>query len=213
MNPFKWFTEKQPERGYLLGGLATLQHGLETTFSLNSRLNAAIRACVPQGHGKAPRWGSEFYVVFAIAIATVAYYLATPTAGFQWLAFLTVVWPVYRIAEVIVFLVGWVFVHESKLHSIQRSLLIFFLNMIELSLLFGTLEVSIGSGLPQVDKLNHFFDGLVSIVTIASPTAATSIQGAIEIIRLFASLLIVLVVVGSLAGGVLRRTVEPGERK
>ena len=213
MRLLNWLTNKQPDRGYLLGGLAVLLRWLETTCSLNSRLNAAIRSRVPQSHGKAPRWASELYVVLAIAIAMIAYSLSIPINEFQWLVILTVVWPVYRIAEVLVFLVGWVFVHEKKLHSIQRSLLKFILNMIELTLLFGTLEISIGGGIAQMTKLNHFFDGIVSIATIASPTSGASIQGVLEVVRMFASLMIVVVVVGSLAGGILRRTVEPGEGK
>jgi hypothetical protein len=213
MNFIEWLTEKQPKQGYLLGGLKVTQQWLEIKCSLNSRINELIRAQIPQNHGKAPRWVSEFYLIFTIVIAAIAYYLAVPVSGFQLIGILTVVFPLYLIAEVIVFLVGWVFVHETKLHSIERSLLAFILNMFELSLLFGTLEISIGNGLPQNGKLRHFFDGLVNIATVASPTVLTPIQGTLEIFRLFASLLLVLVIVGSLVGGVLRLTVKPGEGK
>jgi len=44
-------------------------------------------------------------------------------------------------------------------------------------------------------------------------TIDVSVAGALELLRVFSSLLLVLVIVGSLAGGIARRTVEPGHGK
>lgn len=213
MGFFNWLTKNQPDSGYLLGGLSVAQRWLETKWSLSYLFNKEIKARIKQEHGKAPKWASELYVVSAIAIAVSAYYLATPIAGLQWLGLLIVVWPSYRISDMLVFFVGWIFVHEDKIASFRRSLLTFFLNMIELSLLFGTLEISIGNGLPQAGKLNHFFLYLVSIATITSPTVVTSNQGIIEIVRFIVSLLLVLIMVSTLVGGLLRPPIDPGSGK
>lgn len=213
MNILKWLTDNQPDRGYLLGTVVTVQSWLEKTFSLNDMLNTWIRAQIPQQHGKTQEWASEFYLLFALTLALIAFCFATPLTEWTWLVVLAVIWPVYRICEIFVFLVGWVFVHEGPLHSIQRSLLSFFLNLFELSFLFGALEISVGAGLPQTGKSTYYFQGLVDIISIASPTIQISVQGVLEATRFFISLLLVLIVVGSLAGSMVRREVESKTEK
>lgn len=212
MGLLEWLTQKQPKRGYLLGALAAAQRLLETKLSLNSRFNSAIRERIPQEHGKAPQWASELYLLCTLVFAVLSFAVAQPVDRLQLVLLLTVAWPIYRIAEVLTFLIGWVFVHEAGLHSVQRSLFAFILNIFELSLLFGALRIGI-AGLSET-RLDLFLTGVVDISTIASPEiTGYSVGDLLEIVRLFASLLLVLVVVGSLTGDVVRRTVEPGAGK
>lgn len=189
------------KNGVLLPSLSFVQKKLEKT-SLNYWINEINSE---SKESKASAWISEVYLLSTMFVGIFALYIVNPVNSFGWMWLLTVFLPIYLIAEFCVLLLGWIFVHETRLHSIRRSLLCFLLNIPQLSLYFGILEISIGSGLPTEGKTNLFYAGVLDIVSMTSPSNGLNIQGAIETGRFFISLLLILVIVGSIVGGILRK--------
>lgn len=206
---FDFINRQQPKKGYTLGLLDSATKWWDTHLSLGRKFSAwAIQYYPSSEQGKTREWVSEFYATSALLVAAVGLVAAQPVT-LSWAAVLTlftVAWPIYRSLELLSLLIGWIFIHTAKLHTVQRSLFGFLLNIAELSCLFTALEISIG-GKPICSKVEAFVDGMVDLVTLSHHSPISfSVGGILEAIRIFFGVLIVLVVVGSLAGGVVRRT-------
>ena len=206
MNLASWLTQHQPHDGYLLGTLRFLERRWDR-ISLGSVLNRWVKRSFKAEEGKAPRWVSELYGVLCLVVAGTLFFLVPPQARCFWLVLAA--WAVYRVVDLLAFVVGWIFVHTDPLHSIQRSLLSFFLNIVELNLLFGFLDL-VANGISDASRLQYLVTHLTAFATVSviEVVGISSVVGVIELVRVFASLLLVLVIVGSLAGGVVRRTTD-----
>lgn len=216
---FDLIDRKQPDRGYWVGTLRCLTALWHERLSLGSAVKRrALPRYVSEEPGKAKAWVAELYATSAFLLAVVAFLAASPLHHLSFatiaLGLLTVVWPIYRALEILFLLLSWVFVDTSRLHSVQRSLLGFLLNIAEVSCLFGAVELSVGSKVTS-GRGQMFVDGMVDLVTLSHHDPISfSVDGTLEAMRILFGVLLVLVVVGSLAGGVARRTLvddaQPG---
>ncbi len=206
----QWLTKKLPDDGPLLGWLRCVVKRIEL-LSLNRLFNFLAERLFPREGGHSPEWVSDFYViaVLLIAVWSVAAAAASPPL-FSCLWLLTVAWPIYRLAELLLFVVAWTFVHEADLRSIRRSLLAFLINILEVAMLIATLEVVVGpTAGPRDDRWLAAYNSGVSIIGLAAPThPPTTAFGAIELARFAIGVILVLCVVGGLAGSAVRRALK-----
>lgn len=132
-----------PKDGILLAGLRLLVTKLEP-WTLNALLNAFVRRdaaiYIPgEREPKTPRWVSDFGVILCLLFATAGLSFPAPFKQLPtsvWLValvLLCLVWPLLRLVERVIFVVGWIFVHDAPLHSIQRSLLSFVRDLFEVA--------------------------------------------------------------------------------
>jgi hypothetical protein len=173
----------------------------------------------PDKPPKTPRWVSEFWVLFCLLLAIASVSFATPLLpiSFSWsligLSCICVVWPIVRLIDLTQFVVDWVFVSKASLHSIRRSLLSFLFNLFEVALLLASLRVSLSVTSAQATNWVLAYEQLVSMITIAVPAQTVSFsQSLLEQFRFWFGLLVMLCIVGSLAGGVVRRSLDSTER-
>lgn len=211
VSPFDFIHEKQPDGGYWIGFLRCITALWHKHLSLGSFVKrAALPKYMSREQGKAEAWVAELYASSAFVFALIALLIARPlltcSVSTLVLGVFTVCWPVYRALEVLFLLLSWVFVDTSRLHSAQRSLVGFCINIAELSCLFGAVRIGLGIEASS-DRGQIFVDGIIDLVTLSrSESIPLSLDGTLEAIRLFLGVFLVLVVVGSLVGGIARRT-------
>lgn len=208
-----WLTAHQPKAGYLLGALSAVTSGWER-ISIAPILNRRVRRQHhPEHPDKAPRWVSELVVVACIGIGALYFALVQPVESSPLLCVLAI-WPLYRVLDLLLFVIAWIFVHTAPLFSAQRSLLGFVLNIVELNLVFGVLNVLVTKEIPP-SRLDYLMHRITEFATLngSSAVGLSSLGGALELLWVFASLLLMLVVIGSLAGGVIRHTVNEASRE
>ena len=205
-----------PQDGILLWGLRFLVTTLEP-FTLNALLKKYIRrhavVNIPNEKPKTPRWVSEFWTILCLILAILGLHLAEPLQQMPFgvtqigMALLCLVWPFLRLAELVLFVIGWIFVYDDMLHSIQRSLLSFLINLFEVSLLLTTLSISLSPSL-LLDRWSEVYQTFFLMLTLSPPDPAT--HGSVyslQVFRFWFGLVVVLCIIGSLAGGIIRRTV------
>jgi hypothetical protein len=184
--------------GCWLGILEAIINFWELHFSIGSLLNRKIPN-IPMV--------SELYVSINIFICIIFLLIIKPIEyAIEYIYLLPIVfWTVYRLLEILLFLIGWIFVHDSKLNSVRRSIIGFGMNVIELSFLFLIIRIFIGE--ESNNKLQKLFTSLINLVTLNINTNnPLSIPGLLDITQLFIGLMILIIVVASLAGGILRNT-------
>jgi hypothetical protein len=161
------------------------------------------------GSPKTPAWVSEVYLLIALSLAIVGLMWANnPLPRNLWI--ISLVWPVYRLYETAAFTIGWVFVQKDYLHSVQRSLIGFLLNTVEVSFLLTTLAVITSKPLAAgMDRWDALAQTLAGLLTLSQPEVLADARWtALEFLRFGIGMFLVLCAFSSLAGGVLRRTVE-----
>ena len=206
-----------PKDGIFLALLRRIVRMIEP-WTPNALLKASIRRRVPlhipgEKEPKTPRWVSEAWVVLCLALAVIALLVAVPIALIASnpirvaIIIFSVFWPAIRLFELTLFVVGWIFVHDAPLHSIQRSLLSFLLNLFEVALLLAALGISVAH-LSSAAPWALAYVNMVSLLSLAPPNDALSGLGYhLEVFRFWFGLVVVLCIVSSLAGGIVRRTV------
>lgn len=201
--------------GLFLGVLRFFVEKIYPYTSVNTGFKWACRRYFPRqladGSTKSPAWASETYIIVALGVAIWGFAEARVCITCsQQLVLLLLIWPIYRLYELAGFILGWVFVDRSYIHSVPRSLLGFLLNILEVAILSTTLGVvlSASSGAPNGQDL---LVAVVAMVSIAPPTASESIQFRMELLRFCFGLVMMLCVLGSLAGSIVRRSLE-GEK-
>jgi hypothetical protein len=181
---------------------------------LKASVRRRVRLHIPgEKEPKTPRWVSEAWVLLCLVLAAIALSIAAPIAQISSnsarvaVILLSVLWPAIRLFELTMFVVGWIFVHDAPLHSIQRSLLSFLLNLFEVALLLAALGISVAH-LSSAAPWTLAYGNMVSLLSLAPPSDAVSGLGyRLEVFRFWFGLVVVLCIVSSLAGGIVRRTV------
>jgi hypothetical protein len=163
---------------------------------------------------KSRKWVSEFWVLFCLILAISALASTRPLAGSSFtvsniaLWVLCVLWPLLRLLDISHFVLDWVFVAEAPLHSTSRSLLSFLINLLEVAALLVAVDTALSHVAPA-DRTAAMYQALVAMITIAQPSAGQPFAHMwVEQFRFWFGLLLMLCVVGSLAGGVLRRSLS-----
>lgn len=114
-------------------------------------------------------------------------------------------YPVYRLFEILVFILNWIFVHEVPVHSYRRSIAGFFLNVVELSLYVSVISLLGGCVPTPIGKYALIHEHLVGIFTLNLPKMKT--YPGCQVLssgEFFLSLLLILVVISSLVGAIAR---------
>ncbi len=143
---------------------------------------------------------SETYIIlttiigFIILLISSPIYLVFPNI----LLIIPFIWITYRLVEIFLFLVGWIFVHEGKVVSYRRSILGFALNILEISILITSIRVLINE--PISDKLKATIVTIVDIVMLNGNTI--SVLGLVQFVF---GVLLVFLIIASLASGLLRK--------
>ena len=163
------------------------------------------------GIRKAPKWISESYGL-AVLLFTGILFALVPVSAWS------LGWGPWRILlllsalsglELTVFILGWALIHKAKLHNIRRSLLGFLVNFHSLSFITGSFDVAFAPAGAPVSRSDIYLDGITAIATISqvSYTFDTAAAEACNFARVFIGLLLVMVIVGSLAGSVVRKVI------
>jgi len=197
--------------GIFLALLRITINFLEPRTSINRWLDWAYSRFFirkpPDVDAKAPAWISDVYFIITFTSAILGINLATNTVTCLSLLFIfIVIWPLYRLYEFALFVIGWIFVHSGPLRSIRRSLFGFFLNLFEIAILTTTLEIVIEKS-NVVDRWSLVFDAFTKMISITPPSVTSeSFVYLIELTRFGFGVLLMLCVIGALAGNVVRRS-------
>ena len=186
--------------------------------SLNYWIRKWIRkkwpVILPDNTRKVPAWISETYVLVSIAFSffSLSSAVSLPVVSW-WISVVCVIWPIYRLVEMGGFVVGWVLVHKSPLHSIRRSLIGFLLNIMEICVLLTTLNIVTS----KVSNVNKWVEVIKISVDFATFTPVQFYENglwtATEFVRFIYGFFIMLCIIASLAGSIVRRTVQDVRRE
>lgn len=162
---------------------------------------------------KPPRWVSELLQFFFIVLAIIVLSTIDSIGTTRWLIVVVVVLFSYRLAEIIVFTLNWIFVHEVKVHLYRRSIAGFLLNLFEIALYVAIIGTLRGCLLEPAGGCELVYTHLVGIFTLSPAVLDTSCYAcqALSTVELFASLLLLLVVLAGLVGEILRGEVGDGK--
>jgi len=154
---------------------------------------------------KSPKWVSELYQILSLGLGLAAFLSNRYLSSVEWLRLLVIFAFSYRIFETSVFILNWIFVEEEKaIHDYRRSLSGFLLNIVEAALYLSIITILIsGSNLKEPD-IEIFYKHIIGILTLFPPYPQHLILSSCEII---VSVLLILVVIGILASGLLRKKV------
>lgn len=118
----------------------------------------------------------------------------------------------YRFVDICVFVLEWIFVADSPLHSIRRSIAGFFVNIVELSIIFTIMGKLICC--QQGDGLQMLYRHFQGIATFNPPLDCTRIPClAVSTAELVASLLLILVALASVVGAITRDEVVSAKKR
>lgn len=217
-------------KGILLPLVGTIVRGIRR-FSLNRKIKDKAKEYQQVYHEehksiKASPLASERYLLTALVLALVTLtFVRLPSQAMTWPFWLwhgfwcIVTWlsAPYRLVELGGFVLGWLFVDRDKLHSVRRSLLGFLLNSLEISAWLVTLgivvNVAIHNGEQSTPIAAHpwetYFQTLADLLTFSPPNLRSGWWwGLVEFWRFGLGVFLVLCAVSSLAGNIVRRTVD-----
>lgn len=158
---------------------------------------------------KAPRWVSELYQSVFVLMGIVSLALTSlemNNAG-KW-SIVTIL--LYRLLEMLVFTLNWVFVHDVRVHQYRRSIAGFMLNVFELALYASVVGSLANCFASSSGKYSLVYVHLKGVVAFSPPdTEPCAFCAALSGLELLMSVLLVLVVIGALVGTVLRAEIDP----
>jgi len=159
--------------------------------------------CTAKSKEDTPAWVTEIYQLSWVAVGLSVLFSADSTLKLGTTESTVLAWVFgYRILEITQFALHWVLVNEKPIHSYQRSLLGFLLNLCEIGIFFTVLGHVLALGEQSPDPFMALVDHIRSISSLTpveckSKSLACSIYSMSEM--LITSFLIV-VVIGVLAG-------------
>ena len=204
-----WTNGKLSE-GFYFPAFLTLLRGLEK-LSLNFWVKTGIRklGVTDKTGEKAPRWVSELYQSVFVVVGVLFLALLYPgmnNAG-KWSIVAILL---YRLLEILVFTLNWVFVHDVRVHQYRRSIAGFMLNVFELALYASVIGSVAGCFASSAGKYSLVYGHIKGVVAFSPPDVEPCpFCEALSGLELLVSVLLVLVVIGALVGTVLREEIDP----
>lgn len=193
---FKWLNNKLSE-GFYFPFMKEIIEQLQRV-SLNFWAGRYIRKKIAQNK-KPPSWVSELYQCLFLVFGFLAF-IFSGWIHFKCTSYLIIVFFSYRIFEICIFILAWIFVRKKELlHDYRRSIAGFLLNIVEVTTYFSIITWS--GGLKDSDKLNIFYKHMVGILTLSPPDTECII---LSLSELFVSVFLILVVLGALVGALAR---------
>lgn len=200
-----WLSKKL-KNGFWVPVFITLIRHLYERGSIGYRFKQWLKT-----DGKSPRGASELYQVCWLVTAVLwlsLIKLPVSLLSETWARNLGVLIAAYRILEIVLFALHWVFVTEDeRLHGVRRSLAGFLLNIVEISLytsialLLMQCETAVESQWAMVYSNIKATFGLSLPQTANNPICHVSAHS-----QLVAASILLPLVVASLVGGLLRNT-------
>src|SRR4030042_3276399 len=145
-------------------------------------------------------WIAEVYQMVMLAIFAVALW-QMPNATSQSVWLYVFVLGLYRAWEIFVIGLKWLFVDEDPLHSHRRSLVCFFLNLLEISAIY----TMVGYPIDKAVNGQQFLQVLKNVGK-AFRLEMPPLDGSYAILFSVESAIIIIFVLASVMGGIQRRT-------
>ena len=95
-----------------------------------------------KANDRAPAWVSEGYQLASLILAFVLIAAAPHSNSFFKL--LMVIVALIRLADILIFILAWVFVHQRDIRSHRRSLAGFMVNFLEVVVFYGLIYICLG---------------------------------------------------------------------
>jgi hypothetical protein len=203
----KWLNDKLSKGFYfpcMIKAISLLEKA-----SLNYWAKKHVREKIAQRE-KTPPWVSESFQCLFLVFGFFAF-IFSEWIYIEYLSYPIIVIFSYRIFEIFVFILVWIFATEKEvpLHSYRRSIASFLLNIVEVAIYFSIIAIWSG-GLKNSTKLNIFYKHMVGILTLSLPDTECTI---LSLGELFVSAFIILVVLGALVGALVRKEVGDEKKK
>lgn len=202
----KWFNDKLSE-GFYFPSMVKALKVLEK-ISVNYWVKKHVKEKIARS-GKPPRWVSELYQSSFLVLGLLSF-IFSEWVKFKLSTFIIIVFFSYRIVDISIFCLVWIFSTKKKepLHNHRRSIAGFLLNIVEVAIYFSIITIWSGNlkDAAKLDKFDTFYKHMVGILTL-SPLDTGRIKY-IDLAELLISVLIILVVVGSLIGKLVREEVD-----
>lgn len=203
-----WVNGKLSE-GFYFPAFVALLRGLEQA-SLNFWIKTGIKGLgvTDKSGKKAPRWVSELYQTVFILIGVIL--LALTSLQMNGVArWVIVAVLLYRLLEIMVFMLNWIFAHNVQIHQYRRSIVGSMLNVLELALYFSVIGILLGCFVSFTSKLSLVFAHLKGVVAFSPPDVEPcTFCNVLSGLEFLMSVLLVLVVIGALVGTVLREEID-----
>jgi len=135
MSITKWLNNHLPKSIYL--GFLEACLGRLYNWSPAHRINERVKRTL--GTKLSPRWVSELYQLASVASAVALLFLAPNNP--EWALFPIAAYCIWRLIEIFVFALHWVFVARDPVESFRRSLFAFLVNVLEVALFTSILMV------------------------------------------------------------------------
>jgi hypothetical protein len=119
------------------------------------------------GTKSSPRWVSELYQLVSVASAVALLFLAPNNP--RWALFPIAVYCIWRLLEIFVFALHWVFVARDPVESFRRSLFAFLVNVLEVALFTSILMVIAQCTDRGVTRGQLLYSNLKSIFSFSVP--------------------------------------------
>jgi hypothetical protein len=207
----RWLThlaEAHPRGLFVAAAGAVL--GNAKSLSFGRQLVMVVARDMPRRHGKLPAALGDLYqlaCLLVVGMIWLAWSRHAPSPGIvTWSAAVVLL---YRALEISIILLAWVFVDTARLHSYRRSVIGFTLNAAELGLISAALGMWLDCGAPASSAW-HQFAAVITLDSSLGPTpslACSALAGA----RFLLSAALLLLVLSTLAGGLIRREVPDPE--
>lgn len=159
---------------------------------------------------ESPRGASELYQACWLFVALVwIYFIWFPSEMLSsvLVKYMGVIIAGYRVSEIVLFALYWVFVSEmEKLHSIRRSLAGFILNMVEIALYMSIVVMLIDCEIQAKSQWKVLYNHLSATFGLSLPlTAELTSCRVVAHTQLVVSAVLLSIVIASLVSGILRK--------
>lgn len=170
-------------------------------YSLNYRWKK--RHWLDKGE-KVPEWFSECYVLGSFGLALILLVVLLILRGVSWYWFVVPIgWIAYKLFEIILFFVHWIFLATTPLYSYKRSLIGIFFNLLEITIYFTIAFVYFGC----FDFGDALYNSGINILTVSitNTDCASALCKSLMILELLVADFLVLIILASLVGQLRRK--------
>lgn len=211
MNVFDWIEKKRP-KGFYLPCMRMTLDSLESALSPNRWFRDWARKRYPRPEGKAPEWASEVYQVGSVLVVVVliSVTLASRDLAVSYgsaLRCMALVVAAWRVLEILLFVLYWT-ISDRPIHSSQRSLIGLVVNVLEVSAFTSVIKASLDPAVSLPGILADIGAGAATIVTFSLGEPQGRVDAVLAYCRLAIGAFLVLVVVSSVVGGIVRRSLD-----
>jgi len=163
---------------------------------------------------KAPPWVSELYQLVFVVLGCLAIVFVDVLAVNAFMKWLGISIFVYRIGDILIFTLNWIFVHDVRLQMYRRSIAGFFLNLGELAIYMSVISLLGNCTSKHIGKYELIYEHLSGILSFSLPKLETCLPlcQILSAAELFLSVLLILVVIAGLVGGILRKEVSENKK-